>query len=322
MKPISIATLTLAGACLALQVAAQTPAASGGKTGAAATETLSSGVGIRHTTVGTGTSPTASDTVKVHYRGTLADGKEFDSSYKRGQPTTFPLNRVVPCWTAGNPAPEGGWQGDADLPADDGLWIARRAQCHPARQHVDLRSRVAVHRTLSLGRATFLWRAALQRERRDLPRACHRQSPLGHSQGAGRAGRDAASGGVAGNARGDGNRTGRCRLAGSRSARLPAGQGPAPVRAPGQHGRRLRRRLRLHQHVHPCSLRQVFAGSGFLRMVQPRTARGAVRAVDGQPAGRQGTGDARADRTRGFLCDHRFALPHGELHDEREAARS
>ncbi len=105
MKPISIATLTLAGACLAFQVAAQTPAASGGKTGgtaaAGATETLSSGVGIKHTTVGTGASPTASDTVKVHYRGTLADGKEFDSSYKRGQPTSFPLNRVVPCWTEG-----------------------------------------------------------------------------------------------------------------------------------------------------------------------------------------------------------------------------
>ena len=68
---------------------------------AAGTETLSSGVGVRHTTVGSGPSPSASDTVKVHYRGTLADGKEFDSSYKRGQPTSFPLNRVVPCWTEG-----------------------------------------------------------------------------------------------------------------------------------------------------------------------------------------------------------------------------
>jgi FKBP-type peptidyl-prolyl cis-trans isomerase FkpA len=50
---------------------------------------------------GTGASPKSSDTVKVHYRGVLADGKEFDSSYGRGQPATFPLNRVISCWTEG-----------------------------------------------------------------------------------------------------------------------------------------------------------------------------------------------------------------------------
>ena len=50
---------------------------------------------------GTGESPKATDTVKVHYRGTFLDGKEFDSSYKRGEPTEFPLNRVIPCWTEG-----------------------------------------------------------------------------------------------------------------------------------------------------------------------------------------------------------------------------
>jgi FKBP-type peptidyl-prolyl cis-trans isomerase FkpA len=68
---------------------------------AAETETLASGVTILHTAPGTGTYPTAVDTVKVHYRGTLADGKEFDSSYKRNEPTVFPLSRVVPCWTQG-----------------------------------------------------------------------------------------------------------------------------------------------------------------------------------------------------------------------------
>jgi len=50
---------------------------------------------------GTGANPKETDTVRVHYRGTLVDGKEFDSSYKRGQPAEFPLNGVIKCWTEG-----------------------------------------------------------------------------------------------------------------------------------------------------------------------------------------------------------------------------
>ena len=65
------------------------------------TETLPSGVKIEHLKEGSGASPTAADTVVAHYRGTLPDGKEFDSSYKRGEPIAFPLSRVVPCWTEG-----------------------------------------------------------------------------------------------------------------------------------------------------------------------------------------------------------------------------
>jgi FKBP-type peptidyl-prolyl cis-trans isomerase FkpA len=50
---------------------------------------------------GTGASPRASDTVKVNYRGSFPDGKEFDSSYKRNQAVEFPLGNVIPCWTEG-----------------------------------------------------------------------------------------------------------------------------------------------------------------------------------------------------------------------------
>jgi len=50
---------------------------------------------------GSGAAPKAGDTVRVHYRGTLIDGTEFDSSYKRNQPVEFPLDSVIPCWTEG-----------------------------------------------------------------------------------------------------------------------------------------------------------------------------------------------------------------------------
>ena len=66
-----------------------------------AIETLPSGVKVEHLKPGAGASPIAADTVVAHYRGTLIDGKEFDSSYKRGEPIAFPLSRVIPCWTEG-----------------------------------------------------------------------------------------------------------------------------------------------------------------------------------------------------------------------------
>ncbi|NOK10595.1 FKBP-type peptidyl-prolyl cis-trans isomerase [Corallococcus exercitus] len=62
---------------------------------------LPSGVIYRELKAGTGKSPRAIDTVKVHYQGTLVDGTEFDSSYKRGMAVEFPLNGVIPCWTQG-----------------------------------------------------------------------------------------------------------------------------------------------------------------------------------------------------------------------------
>ncbi len=60
-----------------------------------------SGLAITMLAEGAGAQPRSTDKVKVHYRGTLTSGKEFDSSYGRGQPATFPLNRVIKCWTEG-----------------------------------------------------------------------------------------------------------------------------------------------------------------------------------------------------------------------------
>jgi len=60
-----------------------------------------SGLVYRAIEEGKGDSPAAADTVRVHYRGRFPDGREFDSSYSRGQPASFPLNRVIRCWTEG-----------------------------------------------------------------------------------------------------------------------------------------------------------------------------------------------------------------------------
>ncbi|MGV8038546.1 MAG: FKBP-type peptidyl-prolyl cis-trans isomerase [Thermoanaerobaculaceae bacterium] len=61
--------------------------------------TLSSGLQYKVITAGTGPKPTADDSVKCHYRGTLIDGKEFDSSYSRNQPAVFPVRGVIAGWT-------------------------------------------------------------------------------------------------------------------------------------------------------------------------------------------------------------------------------
>ena len=61
--------------------------------------TLPSGLQYKVIKPGTDKKPKATDTVKAHYRGTLIDGKEFDSSYRRGEPVSFPVNGVIPGWS-------------------------------------------------------------------------------------------------------------------------------------------------------------------------------------------------------------------------------
>lgn len=63
--------------------------------------TTESGLQYQVLTMGEGKKPVATDTVSVHYKGTLLNGTEFDSSYQHGKPIEFPLNRVIPGWTEG-----------------------------------------------------------------------------------------------------------------------------------------------------------------------------------------------------------------------------
>ena len=77
-----------------------------------------SGALVKEMKAGTGASPKATDTVKVHYHGTLPDGTVFDSSVQRGQPATFPLTGVIKCWTEGVQEVKVGGKARLVCPAD------------------------------------------------------------------------------------------------------------------------------------------------------------------------------------------------------------
>ena len=77
-----------------------------------------SGLQYKVITEGTGKSPKATDTVEVHYEGTLIDGKVFDSSYKRGETIEFPLNRVIAGWTEGLATMQVGGRRQLIIPAN------------------------------------------------------------------------------------------------------------------------------------------------------------------------------------------------------------
>jgi FKBP-type peptidyl-prolyl cis-trans isomerase FkpA len=77
-----------------------------------------SGLVFRPLAAGQGASPTATDVVRVHYRGTFPDGREFDSSYKRNRPASFALNGVIRCWTEGLQLMKAGGTARLTCPAD------------------------------------------------------------------------------------------------------------------------------------------------------------------------------------------------------------
>jgi len=80
--------------------------------------TTESGLQYEELEPGKGVSPTASDTVKVHYRGQLIDGTEFDSSYARNEPVSFPLDGVIPGWTEGLQLMKEGGKSRLVIPAE------------------------------------------------------------------------------------------------------------------------------------------------------------------------------------------------------------
>jgi FKBP-type peptidyl-prolyl cis-trans isomerase FkpA len=121
-----LALATVSGACFLTSAAA---------IAAGKPETTASGLIYESLKDGTGAQATPDANVQVHYRGTLTDGKEFDSSYKRGQPATFPLNRVIPCWTEGVAKMKEGGKAKLTCPPGDCLRLARRRFGRTAQRH-------------------------------------------------------------------------------------------------------------------------------------------------------------------------------------------
>jgi FKBP-type peptidyl-prolyl cis-trans isomerase FkpA len=101
MRSTLITTSLLLFAASAAQAQAQPDPAVAAAAKEAGAATTPSGLVYRSLKDGSGASPGPTDTVKVHYRGTFPDGREFDSSFKRGEPIEFPLDRVIKCWTEG-----------------------------------------------------------------------------------------------------------------------------------------------------------------------------------------------------------------------------
>lgn len=81
-------------------------------------KTHESGMQYKVLTAGTGASPTVDNTVKIHYKGTLINGEEFDSSYSRGEPATFPLKNLIKGWQIAVPMMKEGGKWELYLPSE------------------------------------------------------------------------------------------------------------------------------------------------------------------------------------------------------------
>ena len=124
MRPTWIATAVMLFATASWAQTDSVLSAAAREAGARVTK---SGLVYRSLKDGTGSSPKAADRVKVHYKGTFPDGKEFDSSYKRNEPTEFPLNGVIPCWTEGVQLMKPG--GKAKLTCPAAIAYGQRGAC-------------------------------------------------------------------------------------------------------------------------------------------------------------------------------------------------
>jgi FKBP-type peptidyl-prolyl cis-trans isomerase FkpA len=96
---IRAVAVAIAAACLVAMPMLATAQPASAAAPAAAALTTPSGLVYKSVREGTGKSPGPTDSVKVNYRGTFPDGREFDSSYSRNEPAVFPLDHVIKCWT-------------------------------------------------------------------------------------------------------------------------------------------------------------------------------------------------------------------------------